>query len=173
MECFYRILFQEDENLGVAFTRSPTELLLPYTGRVENWISLGFELRDGDFPDYLANNLGCRICSSRLKDILERSASARDVLQWLEVRVQKGTQERLYYVLHFPEPPDVLDKRRTLFSGGDFVVKPVLSQAATAVHGVFTYPKNEGLPFFVSEKVKQEIERVGCTGLEFSSVATA
>jgi hypothetical protein len=102
--------------------------------------------------------------------LLDRTASREDLIQWLRVIVRKGDQERSYYILHFPSPPDVLNKELTIFAGEDFVVKPVLSAHALRMHRVFSYPKNEGLPLFVAEEVKREIEAVGCTGLDLTPV---
>jgi hypothetical protein len=173
MPSFFKMLFQEQESLGVGRTTNSVGFALPYAGYVDKWTVPTLKIQDGDYPDYLASNLGCRLCSERLKGLLSRHCSASDVLQWLEVRVQKDGQERVYYMLHFPIPPDVLHKTKTIFAGADFVVKPVLSKTAVGDHRVFTYPKNEGLPLFVSAEVKLAIEFLGCTGIEFSRVPIA
>ena len=165
----YRILFKEDEMLGVGYTADKSIFHLPYIGRIENWEPPLLELRDGDFPDYLASNFGGRICSARLRDVLARGASEEDVLQWLEVRVHGARGEQAYFLLHFPHAPDVLDKEKTIFAE-DFVVKPVFSGALLANHRVFTYPRNQGRPLFVVKEVRRAIEEVECTGLHFSQV---
>jgi hypothetical protein len=165
---YYRMFFLEDPKFGVAWTDSPTDIVLPYLGQVESWIPPVLQLRDGEYPDYLSSSLACRLCSERLMNILQGCASENDNLQWLKVLVRRNGQEQVYHVLHFPSPPEVLNKQKTIFAGEDFVVKPVLCATAARDHQVFTYPKNEGLPLFVSQTVKNKIELAGCTGIEFS-----
>jgi hypothetical protein len=48
MANYYRMLFLEDPKLGVAWTDSPTDLVLPYLGQVESWIPPVLHLRDGE-----------------------------------------------------------------------------------------------------------------------------
>jgi hypothetical protein len=173
MTNYYKVLFQEEESLGIGHTVESRDLFfLPDTGTVDGWQPLVLELREGDYPDYLACNLGCRLCSERLKDILQSRASPSDVLEWLEVVVRKQGQERRYFILHFPQAPDVLDKKKTIFAG-DFVVKAVLSKDAVAGHQVFAYPKCGCLPLFISEEVSRAIDEEQCTGMEFSKLPVA
>src|SRR6516165_2778709 len=110
MTNYYKVRFQEEDRLGVGHTVEKRDLFfLPDSGKVDRWQPLVLELRDGDYPDYLASNLGCRLCSERLKGILHSRASPADVLEWLEVVVRKYDQDRRYFILHFPQPPDVLN----------------------------------------------------------------
>ncbi len=165
---YYRILFLEEEHLGVGHTTIQKELFfLPDAGKVENWKPIVLELKDGGYPDYLASNLGCRLCSERLKAILADNASPSDVLEWLEVVVKSGSMARPYFILHFPEPADVLDRNESTLVD-DFVVKPVLADAAAKGHHVFAYPKCGCLPLFVSDNVRRKILTANCTGIEFS-----
>jgi hypothetical protein len=173
MADYYKVLFQEDEHLGVGQTVEQTGLFfLPDAGKIENWKPIVLELRNGDYPDYLASNLGCRPCSERLKAILTARASPSDSLQWLDVLVKKQGEERRYSILHFPEPPNVLDKKETTFAG-DFVVKAVLSRDAAAGHQVFAYPKCGCLPLFISDEVMCRIQADKCTGMEISKARMA
>jgi hypothetical protein len=172
---YYEILFQEETHLGVGYTVAESDLFfLPDTGKVKNWNPIILELRDGQYPDYLASDLGCRLCSKRLKDVLAAEASASDSLQWLDVLVRTQYEERLYFILHFPEPPDVLDKRKTIFAGDtDVVVKAVLSRDAVTGHKVFAYPKCGCLPLFISKDVKRRIRVEKCTGMDIPKVPIA
>jgi hypothetical protein len=179
MTMYYQVLFDDEGVYGVAYTDKnqetgpcfppPGGFGLPYAGIVEDWQPLALELREGDFADYLASNLGCRLCSDRLKSILESHASPADELQWLVTEVHRRAEKHVYWILHFPNPPDVLNKSKTLFvDGTDVVVKPVLSKDATAGHQVFAYPEAGELTLFVGEPVKRAIEAAGCTGMELS-----
>ena len=152
---YFKVLFGDQGTWGVAHTIEQRELFsLPLSGRVEDWMPFALELRDGEFVDYLASDLGCRLCSGKMRDILQRHASPKDELQWLPVNVFRGDEQRSYAILHFPNPPDVLDKRGTLFAG-DFVVKPVLFVEALHLHDVFSFPNGGDLRLCVSEVVKR------------------
>ena len=168
MTKYYKVLFDDQGSYGVARTTERGELFaLSDRRRVEDWKPLALELRDGTFADYLASNLGCRLCSERLRSILHDHASPLDQIQWLNVEVFRGTEKRTYAILHFPSPPDVLNMTMSIVAG-DFVVKPVLSKQAVEGHDVFSFPNGGELPLFVSEPVKRAIVAAGCTGLELS-----
>jgi hypothetical protein len=94
------------------------------------------------------------------------------VLQWLEVAVRTQEEERRYYILHFPQPPDVLDKNKTIFAG-DFVVKAVLSTEAVVGHRVFGYPRCGCLRLFISEEVRTAIIEEQCIGMDISKAPLA
>jgi hypothetical protein len=164
MRKFFQILFDEQPGLGVAWTVEERDVFsLPDAGRVSNWQPIDLELRGGDYPDYQPSILGCRMCSSELRAILDEHAAPSDELQWLPVRVSNGNETRPYFILHFPNPPDVLDKTKTIFADR-FVVKPVLSLDLVSDHRVFAYPECDCLPLFISEDVKRAIEGANLTG---------
>ena len=165
---YYAILYADEEAVGVAYGRSSELLLLPYSGTVDDWDVPTLDLREGGFADYQPSNLVVRLCSARLRNVLEQQKSAYDIFQWLDVVVESPAERRTYYILHFPEPPDVLDADKTLFAGGDFVVKPVFSRAKVSAHSVFSYVKGGGLSLFVSSDVRSVLESHGLTGMQFS-----
>lgn len=161
---YFSIYFDESEELGTGRSRSEELLFLPDRGPITDWATLQLDLVDGAFPDYLASDLGCRICSDRMRNILDSLALPADVLQWLPIQVVSGDVIRSYWVLHFPEPVEALGKR-TIWQG-DFVVKPVLSVTRLNGHAVLTYPGAEGVGFVVNAEVKGALESASCTGFE-------
>jgi hypothetical protein len=171
---YSKITFSDEIRFGVAHLQEPAILgacfpppgilLLPYFGSVTGWNKLSLSLTDGDFVDYFASDLGCRLCSRRLKALLQAHASAMDVLQWLPVEVTSGIETKEYFILHFPSPPDILDREKTIFAG-TAVIKPVLSKQKIAGHKVLTYSEGGNLPLFVSDDVKSAIVEAGFTGL--------
>ena len=174
MTKYFKVLFDDVGIHGVAYVLDKKKDLfcLPYFGPVADWQPRALELREGECADYLANDLGCRLCSERLKNILDSEASPSDVLQWLPAEVRCAGITHKYWILHFPSPPDVLDKNRTKFADR-FVVMPVLSKEAVADHRVFIYPEAGEHRMFVAEPVKRIIDASGCTGMEFSRAPTA
>lgn len=168
----FQILGSAHGVTGVASIVLPDIFRLPKLGRATNWNPVTLDLVDGEFADYLGSNLGCRLCSSRLKSILESHASDCDDIQWLPVVVQLGTIKKEYSILHFPNPPDILHKNKTIFVD-DFVVKPVFSADAIGQHQVFSYPRGGELPLFVTHAVKKAIESEGCTGMDIARASVA
>ena len=167
-DIYYRFLFDDSRDFGVAFAPSTGRVFtLPTVGAVVNWQPIVMELRKGVFTDYLANNIRCRLCSERLKRILTENASSSDILQWLPVEVNNGEECRRYFILHFPSPPDVVDKIASIIVD-DFVVKPVLSKSAATGHRVFAYPDGGELKLFVDQRVMSAIVGNGCSGMQLT-----
>ena len=162
---FFAILFASDDTRGVAVSSSNDTLLLP-EGEIVNWVELILELEDGVYADYQANDLGARLCSARMRAVLEKSAGDADRLQWLPVRVNCDGQSRDYYILHFPDPRPVLDKKASIMVD-DFVVKSVLSSSLLVNRRVFTHEEGGNLPLYVSDEVAERLQEEGCTGIEF------
>jgi hypothetical protein len=173
MSLYYRVLFSDEGTCGLAHVASGQGFLeLPEEDEVRGWRSLQLDLVAGEFVDYLANDLGCRLCSDELRRVLDASASPLDCLQWLPVAVRRGKEQRSYFILHFPHPADVLDRNMSMFAG-DFAVKPVLSRAAAEGHKVFSFTKGGDLLFFVHDSVRNAIESDKLTGAVLSPAAAS
>lgn len=164
----WAVYHEDNRQWGVAHEVEESDVcFLPYSGRVDGWETPVLKVPSREVTDYLANDMGLRLCSQELRSIVERQSSGHDQQQWLPVTVTADGELFRFFSLHFPEPPDVLDQTETIFSGSDFVVKPVLSRSGCAAHRVFCYPKNEGHALFVSDSVKNEIQKRSLTGMEF------
>jgi len=178
MSAIYNVFPTEYDNsgndvFGVAYTSERQEELfrLPDSGKIEGWRRFSLDLRQGEFADYLSSDLGCRLCSSKLREVLQSHASRDDELQWLEVDIKSDSECRPYFILHFPVRPDILNREESIFAAGFFVVKPVLAKAAIGEHQIFTYPGGGDRSMYVTSKVKRAIQSEGCTGLKFSRAA--
>jgi hypothetical protein len=162
----------EYEQFGVAY--APFEVdpfLLPISGtKIEAWKPLTLELRDGQYADYLSNDLGARLCSETLRKVIETHCSNNDELQWLEVYVSHAKETKEYYVLHFPIDFPVINKDKSLMAG-DMVVKSVLDISIVKDHTIFTLPAEGGRIIFVSENLKEAIEHSNLTGMSFMGVS--
>ncbi|QDT39254.1 hypothetical protein [Stratiformator vulcanicus] len=178
---FYQVLFDEAGPDGVAtinkddrpasYFPEPGGFQLPPHGEIADWPPLNLYLKTGEFTDYLASTLGCRLCSTKLRDILTFNAASCDVLQWLDVIVTDGDESHPYSILHFPSPPDILDKATSIIVN-DFVVKPVLSVQKCKTLNVFTYSGSGQTKLFVSHPVRQEVIRSKCSGIELEMAAS-
>lgn len=172
MDPYYGVFFNGDDKYGYAETigQHIDEFELPDTGLVNNWNPIKLRLVDGEIVDYLGSDLTCRLCSERLTEILQHSATKDDAIQWLPVKVEHGSRNLLYSILHFHNPPDVLCQKETIFAG-DFVAKPVFLRRRIENHHVFSYPTAGELKLFVSKPVKLAIEAAKCTGMVFEKTA--
>ena len=174
MTDFFYLHWHEDEMLGVGYAPDDPALddLLAESEPVLHWRPIAFVLKGGGFADYQANNLGVRVCSEKLMGIIERARAEVDDLQWLAAAVKAHDGEtRPYFVLHVPASYDVLDRKRTIFAGGDFVVRACLDVAAVARYRVFSLP-GDTLRLILAGEVKDAIESAHCNGMEFSRVLT-
>jgi hypothetical protein len=179
MRKFFMMQYADEEAnapYGVAYKKEKKLFLLPPSGeRVNSWNSECLTLQSGEFADYLANNAGLRLCSDKLREIIENCRGGKDALQWLETTVSDlmGAR-RKYFALHFPEDYDVLDRKRSILAGGGkMIVKGVLSRAGVDGHRVFSYPRESGRRCLVDDLVRQTIENAGCTGMGFSEVSVS
>lgn len=145
--------------------------VLAEPGLVEDWEPLELVLREGSPTDYLANNLGVRLCSKRMRTAIEAASAGADQFQWLDAQVMdESGNVHTYYVLHFPTLPDVLDPDRTIKSRGWFVVMPVIAGSRVGAHRAFSFPGGSSR-MIVANDVRQAIEQAGCTGVDFAAVA--
>jgi len=169
----YRMTYISEEKYapyGVAYAPPGTSIsLLPPNGtRVDSWDCLHMELRDGAFADYLANNVGGRLYSQALYEIVKHNRSPNDKLQWLETVVSiPGGESRRYYFLHFPQDCPVINEKESLMHMGR-VVKPVFAAEGIRGHEIFGLPGEYGLDTFVSVRLKTLIQRSKITGIAFS-----
>ncbi len=175
MSQFFGLSFSEDkeEIYGVAYAPEESPLLLlPRSGEpVKCWEPLRFTLRDGTFSDYQANDAGVRLCSEKMKDVIEESRTEEDCIQWLQVLLGgESNDERIYYLLHFPVDFDILDRKQTVYADDDFIVKPVFDGLALQSHAIVTLPHSYGIQVYASEELKSMIEKAACTDVSFSKV---
>ncbi len=166
---YYQVIAGADigGQAGVAYIRGYNEInLLPKQGWVKDWETKHFTLKNGEYTDYLPANIGCRLCSKKMRDILERYKSEKDVLQWLDAEVESITGEkRSYFILHFPVLlENVLDKKKSKYVR-NILTKQVISPEACVGHEVFSYLEVSALSYIVSQKVKQELKNADCRGL--------
>ncbi len=174
MTNYYRITAGADVGgrAGVAFIKDYSEInLLPKQGRVKDWVTKYFILKNGEYTDYLPANIGCRLCSEKMRDILEEYKSEKDVLQWLDAEVESETGEkRHYFILHFPVLEDVLDKKKSKYVR-NVLTKQVINPRACAGHEVFSCIEESTISFIVSKKVREELKKTCCRGLIYAQIS--
>ena len=174
MGAFYYLHFADEPELAVARAPDDPDLgdRLLGGGEVTDWKVLHFVMDEGVQVDYVANSFACRLCSEKLRAVLNGNCGKNDVMQWLPAVVTgRDGVEVPHWVLHFPEAPEVLDLSKTVMAG-PVIVKACLDAGLVAGHQVFGFP-NESLRMVVAGAVRDTIERTGCTGMTFSRVPMA
>jgi hypothetical protein len=158
----------EEDDGGVAY--SPKENSIVFLEDLKNVQKLPFifTLKEGEFQDYLLNDLAWPIFSEKFKNILEHFLSNQDC-QWINANIEDSKNQYKAYVLKLNNKLDVLDKNKTIFAADDFVVKAVLSKEKIKNLNVFLIPGSD-FRIVVSKKVKEEIEKNKLTGTYFSKV---
>src|SRR5262249_15934717 len=122
-------------------------------GEVLDWKTLHFHVEKGEVTDYLANSLAFRLCSAKLRDLIDANRSPTDDTQWLasELTLPNGTHVP-YAVLHFPTVSDVLHESRSVVSGS-MLVKPVLDAAKVSGHTVIGLP-HDSVALIVADSIR-------------------
>ena len=86
---FYEVLYSSDrayKPFGVAHTPRELDFFThPVNGqKIEHWQKIFFDLKEGKFADYLANDYGVRVCSENIKQIIEETRNAEDDIEcWM------------------------------------------------------------------------------------------
>jgi hypothetical protein len=168
---FFYIHWADRPNLAAASAPDDREQdrRLRAGGRVTDWTEVRFELGPGELADYLANSFAWRLCSTKLRDLFDKSRAAIDGIQWLPTRVILPDGAELpFWVLHFPDAPDVIDKSKSVMAGPD-LVKAHLDRRLGDGHRLFGFP-NESVRVVVADNIRRGIAAAACTGMTFSRV---
>lgn len=160
------------ERFGVAYADAgqPDHILFNNGKASETANVIEFELQDGEFADYQANNLGVRLFSQRLKEAIEGGKAQLDALEWREAVVRSGDVSRRYFILNFLCSQDLLDKQKTKFVD-DFVIKPVFDTEKLIGLSIFGVPGDDGPRTYCSQSMRDTIKGISPTGLEARNFA--
>src|SRR5262245_18126264 len=94
---------------------------LPYWADLEasrsdsSWVPPPTRALEGPRVDWAPSNLYSRLCSEKLRRILDGFS---DTLVWLPVPVETSHGEVLFFILHFTEFGDVIDPDKSNFVAG-------------------------------------------------------
>lgn len=160
MSFFYVSYSGPDDEFGVAYCSLPAA-----TKASDAPPGTKFDLRDGEASDYLANDMGWRLCSAKMRNVVD--AHLPSLLDaWLPVSVTEGGSERAYSVLLAPDASDALHRDRSIYSRQGRLVKPVIDRERVGEREVFTVGERD-LTMIVTESVRSALESAGCTGIRY------
>ncbi|HEY3300912.1 MAG TPA: DUF1629 domain-containing protein [Methylophilaceae bacterium] len=111
------------------------------------------------------------LMSVNLKHVLETANNATDFV-WHQVTLVVNGQSLDYYVPHFFQIPDVIDRQATIFVGDSndgSIIRACLSLDKVGDMEFFPMDKYY-IRLVISERLRDELKRQKLTGVEFSGV---
>lgn len=165
-------LDQASVRVAEALDDPKRDRLLSGRDPVQDWSAPRLTIESDELVDYLPNSLGVRLCSRRMRDLIDANLGPSDIVQWLPTEVVDiyGTSHD-YLVLHLPGDDDVLNESRSIMAG-DFVVKPVIDARKVKDRQVFRLPEAM-LTAFVSGEMRAKLADAAITGVHFETAPTA
>jgi len=170
---FLQLMDKPDVPVAEGADDPDRDLVLAEPGVISGWDAPTLRVPRGVPSDYLANDLGLRLCSERMRTVLEQAAGPDDRIQWLPAKVEDANgSEHEYWVLHMIEVPDLLDAERSIVVRGSFVVKPVVAGERVGSHIIFSF-LGATTRLIVAESTKRSLQGAACSGIDFAKVAVA
>ena len=168
MKRFYGMTGKARSSYGTAYFEYSKQLpLRPLfeVGQIEDWEPPRGELRGGSLSDLLNNNTFDMLCSPKLRNAIEKGKSDLDRIQWLDAIVgdEKG-KEHIYFVMHLPEPHDVLDQTLTTHSKRGSVIRPAISVKLAEPYNIFRFA-GDSFRFYLSDSMRKVIKEANCTNV--------
>ena len=175
MKRFYGITGKARSSDGTAYFEYSKQMpLRPMfkVGPIESWEPPLGEFRGGPLSDLLNNDTFDMLCSAKLRDAIEGGKSDADSLQWLDAIVEdeKG-KEHIYFVMHLPEPHDVLNKTLTTHTRQGHIIRPAISVKLAELYNIFRFDADD-FRFYLSDSMRKVIKEANCTNVVFDSILT-
>jgi hypothetical protein len=121
------------------------------------------------YTDYLPNNLGARLCSDKLRHIIDSVKTENDEIQWLDTIVKSGDDSKSYSILHFLVNHDVVDLSHSIVDE-DSIIMPVLYDDVFSDRHLCAVPGEYGVRWYVSQYLKKQIVKANCTCISFTKM---
>ena len=137
---------------------------------MRDWEPIDIELVEGEFTDYLETHLPLRLCSVRMRGLINTFRAIPDRLQWLPVRVHQGEETRDYAALHLLRSPSWLDAGHSRYKDGE-LIRPVVNRELAGGRRVLA-PLHDIVTWFVDDELVEEMEESRMTGIVFYEVET-
>ncbi len=162
---YYFMLYRDAPGVPVARAAPGTPLLPSEPAPLS--VPLVFRADSSHLTDYLANDLVVRLCSQRLREVIDAKRASEAVL-WIPAAVEVPTgSQHVYSVLRLVPDPSILDPQRTLYARGEFVVRPIFRREALGTRPLVSFP-TASVSLVVSAALRSALQQAGITGLEFA-----
>ena len=165
---YYGIAGKAHSPYGAAYFKSYNELFLRpmfKVGPIESWEPPLGEFHGGPLSDLLNNDTFDMLCSAKLRDAIEGGKSDADSLQWLDAIIKdEKDREFKYFILHLPQPHDVLDSRQTIYDTPNGVIRPAISVRLAEPYNIFRFADDD-FRFYLSDNMRKVIKEADCTNV--------
>jgi len=107
-----------------------------------------------------------RLMSSKMYNVISRST---DNFHYQEIQVQSEESSLPYVICQFKERVDLLNKQYSKFLDG-YLIKAVLDEEKLPFPDVFCLNESIGQSFFISSRIKEELEKNEFLGYQLNEV---
>ena len=145
-------------------------LALENQGWLGDWEPLRIELTEGDPVDYLETDLPLRLCSMRMRGLIDVFRAIGDRWQWLPVTVFRGKETWDYQALHLLRAPNWLDAGHSHYRDGE-LVKPVVSRELAGDRRILV-PRGDLHGWFIDDELCEELDEARISGIAFYEIET-
>lgn len=173
---YYSIFLDGSSKDGVLY--APSEIHYPFAVDgfpLPDMNGINFVLKDGCYADYMVANICNRFVSEQLMELFKSYLKPFQKVIFVPVQVKSEQYgNRIYYLMHFEEVYDVIDKENSKYVGE--------GEHRSLTVPCFDYLKIKGMDIFiwdnlsiglvVSENVRKEMKKKKMTmGIELEQVA--
>jgi hypothetical protein len=158
-----------------SFAKDPKEakreIFLPAGKFIEKWTPIHFRLEGDIFGDYQVCSHALQLFSLRFRELIDSMKTEKDKYQWLEDTVTFKKETRTYFILHFIDIDDVLDKDATLWnSPKPRAIIPAFQKTKITGRSIFTYGDSVDDTFdcvYVSKELRDAAKKMKMLGVKF------
>ena len=87
--------------------------------------------------DYQPNSLAWPLFSEKIKNLIKKMLTGKEGLKWISCNICCGKETRTYYIPHFIEELDVLNKDKCFYSNNGGLIKPAYSSLKIKDYSIF------------------------------------
>lgn len=136
-----------------------------------DWEPPQVELVEGDPVDYLETDLPLRLCSMRLRGLIEVYRLMSDRWQWLPVTVFRDEEAWDYAALHVLPSSNWLDAGHARYDSDHNLVKLAVNRELAGERRILA-PRNDLVTWLVDDELVEEMEESRMSGIAFYEVET-
>lgn len=168
-----------DYHLSLKFIKEiATVNQLPFSMKLHSISVKDKIVKDGlsdDCLDYLSNNFGCALLSTRLKDIIADNLIGSESVRWISVCIEGKSKTFEYYIPFFTRFLDTLDTEKTIYTPGTkLITKPVFDYTKYSQYAMFHNPGDiywqMSYSLYVNEKIRKAILSSRMPGFVFEKL---
>lgn len=114
--------------------------------------------------------------SEKLKNLIEKMLTGKEGLKWISCNICCGKETRTYYIPHFIEELDVLNKDKCFYSNNGGLIKPAYSSLKIKDYSIFPKPAMNDLwqitaAICISDKVKNALMKANISNIAYEAVS--